>query len=144
MNPPPHSALRGTLLHVLLLVVTLLVPASARAIQLRWNTGSTDLTVSENTRAVLLVQADSAEVTLPNSWRLQWTADSLDIQFSAFDPNSACLVDTAKVDSIAPPSTPADSAANQITAWLCSSGNSNAASAYFLVDLPAGGQRWQH
>ena len=139
MNPPPHSALRGTLLHVLLLVVTLLVPASARAIQLRWNTGSTDLTVSENTRAVLLVQADSAEVTLPNSWRLQWTADSLDIQFSAFDPNSACLVDTAKVDSIAPPSTPADSAANQITAWLCSSGNSNAASAYFLVDLPAGG-----
>ena len=139
MNTPPRAALRDTLLFILLLVVTLLVPDSARAIQLRWSTGSADLTVAENTRAVLLVQADSGEVALPNSWQLQWTSDSLDIQFAAFDPNSACLVDTAKVDSIAPPSTPADSAANQITAWFCSSGSANAASAYFLVDLPAGG-----
>lgn len=37
------------------------------------------------------------------------------------------------------PQTPADSAANQITAYFCSSGSNNAALAYFLVDLPAGG-----
>lgn len=121
-----------------LLAVVLFVPQTSFALQLRWSTGSTDLTVSQNTQAVLVVQADSSEVTLPNWWRLQWTADSLGVQFSSFE--QACLGDTAKVDSIAPPSTPADSAANQITAWFCSSGSSNAATAYFLADLPAGGR----
>ncbi len=139
MNPPLRSALRGTLLFVILLIATLLVPDSARAIQLRWSTGATDLSVPANTQAVLVVQADSSEGTLPNTWRLLWTTDSLVVQFSAFDPNSACLVDTAKVDSITPPQSPADSAANQVTAWFCSSGSTNAASACFLADLPGGG-----
>jgi hypothetical protein len=121
-----------------LLFAMLLTPQVAHAIQLFWAGGSTDLTVSQNTQAVLVVQADSGEVTLPNMWRLQWTADSLGVQFSAFDPNQACLVDTAKVDSIVPPQTPADSAANQIKAYFCSSGSSNAATAYFLADLVAG------
>jgi hypothetical protein len=123
----------------LLLLTCLLLPQVAHAIQLHWAGGATDITVSSNTQAVLVVQADSAEATLPNTWRLQWTADSLQVQFSAFDPNSACLVDTAKVDSIIPPSTPADSAANQVTALFCSSGSQNAATAYFLADLPADG-----
>src|SRR5437764_12502013 len=100
-----------------LLLTLLLVPAVAQAIQLRWCGGTTDITVSQNMHALLVVQADSAEVTLPNTWRLQWTADLLGVQFFAFDPSQACLVDTAKVDSIAPPSTPADSAANQFTAY---------------------------
>lgn len=119
------------------LTALLLFPHVAEAIQLRWAGGSTDLTVSQTTQAVLVVQADSAETTLPNSWRLQWMADSLGVQFSTFD--QACLVDTAKVDSIAPPSSPADSAANQITAYFCSAGLGNAAMAYYLADLPAGG-----
>jgi hypothetical protein len=117
----------------------LLVPQTSSAIQLHWGGGAADLTVSQNTQAVLVVQADSAEVTLPNSWRLQWAADSLGVQFSAFDENYACLVDTAKVDSIVPPQTPADSSANQITAYFCSSGSNSASNAYFLADLPAGG-----
>ncbi len=129
---------RATIVLVSLLAFAPLVPAPARAIQLRWSTGATDLTVSQDTQAVLVVQADSAEVTLPNTWRLQWTADSLGVQFSAFDPNFACLVDTAKVDSIVPPQTPADSAANQITAYFCSAGSNNATTAYFLADLDAG------
>jgi hypothetical protein len=70
---------------------------------------------------------------------LRWSADSLRVHFSPFDPNSACLVDTAKVDSIAAPLTPADSAANVITAQFCSSGSNNAGAAYFLVDLPGTG-----
>ncbi len=115
------------------------MPRLAIAIQLHWAGGATNLTVSSNTQAVLVVQADSAEVALPNTWRLQWTADSLRVQFSAFDPNQACLVDTAKVDSIAPPSTPADSAANQVTAYFCSDGRSNAGTARFLADLPGAG-----
>jgi hypothetical protein len=119
-------------------VLLLLISQPSSAIQLKWSTGATDLTVSQNTQAMLIVQADSVEGALPNSWRLQWTADSLGVQFSPFE--QACLVDTAKVDSIAPPSTPADSAANQITAFFCSSGSSNAATAYFLADLPAGGR----
>jgi hypothetical protein len=139
MSSPLGHVLRGTLLCAPLFIAALLLPESARAIQLRWNTGTTDLTVDQNTQAVLAVQADSAEVTLPSSWRFLWTADSLGVQFSAFDLNTACLVDTAKVDSITPPQTPADSAANQITAYFCSSGNNKAVSAHFLADLPAGG-----
>lgn len=139
MFPPTRCAVRATLLFVILLVVECVVPDPARGIQLRWSTGATDLTVSQQTQAVLVIQADSAEVALPSSWRLQWTADSLGLQFSAFDPSSACLADTAKADSIAPPSTPADSAANMITAWYCSSGGTNASIAYFLADLPGGG-----
>jgi hypothetical protein len=121
-----------------LLFAMFLVPQVAHAIHLHWAGGATDLTVSQNTQAILVVQADSAETALPNSWRLQWVADTSLVQFVAFDPNSACLVDTAKVDSITPPSTPADSAANEITAYFCSSGNGNAASAYFLTELVAG------
>lgn len=134
-RPARLSRARVALAFLLPLLIFFAHPA--RAIQLRWSNGATDLTVSENTQAVLVVQADSAEATLPNSWRLKWTADSLGVQYSPFE--QACLVDTAKVDSIAPPSTPADSAANQITAYFCSSGSSNAATAYFLADLSSGG-----
>ncbi len=139
MNRRLRSFVRATIVLVSLLAFAPFVPAPARAIQLRWSTGATDLTVSQNTQAVLVVQADSAEATLPNTWRLLWTTDSLAIQFSAFDPSSACLVDTAKVDSIVPPQTPADSAANQIMAYFCSAGSNNATTAYFLADLPGGG-----
>lgn len=139
MFPPTRCTARATLIFVVLLVVECLVPESARGIQLRWSTGSTDLTASQDTQAVLVIQADSAEVTLPNSWRLQWTADSLGLRFTAFDPSSACLADTAKADSIAPPSTPADSTANLITAWYCSSGSTNASVAFFLANVPGGG-----
>jgi hypothetical protein len=122
----------------LMLFAMLLTPQAANAIQLHWAGGATDLIVSSNAQAVLVVQADSAEATLPNSWRLQWTADSLGAQFSAVGA-LACLADTAKVDSIALPATPADSAANQVTAYFCSAGSSNAATAYFLADLAANG-----
>jgi hypothetical protein len=137
MNQPLRRALRGTLLLASLLT-TCLVPDLARAIQLRWSSGTTDLSVLQNTQAVLILQADSAEV-LPNSWTFQWTADSLGLSFSAFEATSACLVDTAKVDSLALPSTLADSAANLVTAYFCSYGSSNAASAEFTANLPAGG-----
>ena len=46
-----------------------LFAAQAHAIQLHWAGGATDVTVSSNTQALLVVQADSAEVTLPNTWR---------------------------------------------------------------------------
>lgn len=134
----PRFVALASSLAVLFCLVVFVCTAPARAIQLRWSTGTTDLTVNQNTQAVLIVQADSAEVTLPNSWHLQWTADSLGIQLSPFE--QACLVDTAKVDSIAQPSTPADSAANQVTAYFCSSGSDNAATATWLIDLPAGGR----
>src|SRR5690349_3984813 len=120
-------------LPLLLLIAT--VPA--KAMQLHWSSGSTNLVAVADTQAVLIVQADSAEAALPNSWHLQWTADTLGVRFSPFSSSQACLVDTAKVDSIAMPSTPADSAANEITAYFCSSGSNNASTAYFLVDLSA-------
>jgi hypothetical protein len=140
LNPPLRSALRSTLLLVLVPAIALLVPASAMAIQLRWSTGATDLTVTEDARAVLLVQANSAEARLPPTWRLLWTADSSGIQFAALDSATACLTDTARVFEVDPPSTPADSAANEITTRLCSAGSEMASSAYFLVDIIGGSQ----
>ena len=140
MNTPLRSALRDTLLLILLLVATLLVPNSARAIQLRWSSGNTDLTVDQNTCAVLLVQADSAEVALPPTWCLLWTADSSGIQFAALDSASACLTDTARVFEVDPPATPADSATNQITTHFCSAGSAMASTAYFLVNIIGGSQ----
>jgi len=127
-------------LSCILIAVLFLAPRSSSAIQLHWISGATNLTFSAAIRCTLVVQADSAEVILPSSWRLQWTADSSGIQFSAVDPTQACLEDTAKVDSIMPPSTPADSAANQTTATFCSAGGPMASVAYFLVDLVGGSQ----
>lgn len=121
----------------LVLLGSALFPQIAHALQLRWAGDSTDVTVSQSGQYVLVIRADSAEVALPNSWRLQWTADSLGLQFSPFE--QACIVDTAKADSIIPPMTAADSTANMSTAYFCSSGSDNATTAHFLIDLPGGG-----
>lgn len=138
MIPRPRCIARASSLVVLFFIAYFFSTAPARAIQLRWSTGTTDLTVNQNTQAVLVVQADSAEVTLPNSWRLQWTADSSGFGFTPFEPYQACLADTAKVDSILAPQTPADSAANAITAYFCSAGSGSATVAYWLVEVVGG------
>lgn len=98
------------------------VPLNAQAIQLHWGDGSTGIVVSQDSRVLLVVRADSAEQVLPATWKLIWTADSSGVRFTAVDSLVACDVDTAKVSSIDPPSTPADSAANEVTAHLCSAG----------------------
>ena len=119
-------------------VLMLLVPQVSFALQLRWSSGSPDLTVSQDSLAVLIVEADSSEVTLPGSWRLQWTADSSGIHFVTPDSLLACLADTAKVSAIDAPLTPADSVANQITAHFCSDGAATASIAYWVLDLISG------
>lgn len=122
----------------LLLLAMVLVPGVAQAVQLHWSSGGNNLALSQNTRALLIVRADSSEVTLPRSWRLQWTADSSGIWFVAPDSLTACLLDTAKVSAIDPPLTLADSAANQITAHFCSAGSPSASTAYYVLDLIGG------
>lgn len=129
---------RATLFAALMLLAATVNPGPSAAIQLRWSSGSTDLSVLANSRVTLIVQADSTESILPNSWRLQWTADSSGIAFVAPESTYACLVDTAKVESIDPPLTPADSAANLITAHFCSYGQNSASSAIWTLDLVGG------
>lgn len=116
------------------------LPNTSGAIQLHWSSGTTNLSFSQDTRATLIVQADSAEATLPGQWRLLWTADSSGIQFVAPESLIACQTDTAKVSAIDPPNTPADSAANQITAHFCSDGEASATIAHWTVDLIGGSQ----
>ncbi len=140
MIPRPRSIVRAALVVISLLSLLTFAAHPARAIQLRWSTGATDLTVTENTRAELLVQADSAEVTLPPTWRLIWTANSSCLQFAALDSALACQTDTAQVFEVDLPSTPADSAANLVTTHLCSAGSEMASSAYSLVDIVGGSQ----
>jgi hypothetical protein len=138
MSGPQRYALRVTSLAVCLSLFAALAPHSSRAIQLRWSSGATDTSFIANQRCMLIVQADSAEVSLPGSWRLIWTADSSRIQIAAVDSLVACQTDTAEVSGIDPPSTPADSAAGQVTAHLCSAGEPMASTAYFLLELVGG------
>ncbi len=60
-----------------------IVPAAAQAIQLHWSSGAVNLTFTEATRCTLVVQADSAEVTLPAEWQLLWVADSTQVEVVA-------------------------------------------------------------
>lgn len=119
-----------------LLVLMLCVPQTSSALQLRWISGGSDLTFTSATRCTLVVQADSAEVTLPGQWRLLWLADSSGVNFVAVDSLAACQADTARVSTIDPPSTPADSAAHQITARFCSGGSAVGTIAYYVLDQP--------
>jgi hypothetical protein len=117
----------------------MLVPGTSSAIQLHWSSGADTLTFIEAVRCTLLVQADPAEGRLPAEWRLLWVADTSAIQFIALDPAVACAEDAAQVSAIDLPVTPADSAANLITAHFCSAESNLASVAQQVLDLPAGG-----
>lgn len=120
------------------LLLMLLVPGTSSALQLRWSTGATNLSFTAATRCTLVVQADPAESCLPSEWRLLWLADSSGINFVPMGPSAACAVTTAQVSTIEPPATPADSAANLITAHFCSSGQDRATDARSVLDQPGG------
>lgn len=138
MFTPTLRSSRATLFAALMLLAATVNSRPSRAIQLRWSSGSTDLCVPANSRVTLIVHADSTESILPNSWRLQWTADSSGITFAAPESTYACLADTAKVESLDPPLTPADSAANLITAHFCSYGQAAASVAFWTLELVGG------
>jgi len=120
-----------------LVLVFLLVPRPLSAIQLCWSRGGSDLTFASAIRCTLVVRADSAEATLPSEWRLLWVADSSGANLNVVTDDSlaTCQTDTAKVYSIDRPSTPADSAANQLTAHFCSAGSATASAAWYVLDL---------
>jgi hypothetical protein len=120
----------------LMALALLLAPEMSHAIQVHWWSGATNLDFTAATRCTLVVQADSAETVLPPEWRLLWVADTSTVQFTALDSVLACQADTAQVSQIDGPSTPADSAANLITAHFCSGGEVAASAASYLVDLP--------
>src|SRR5262245_60462942 len=58
----------------MLAIAALVLPCSARAIQLHWSSGTTDLTFSVATRCTLVVESDAGEGGLPAEWRLLWAA----------------------------------------------------------------------
>ena len=118
----------------------LLVPGVAHALQLHWSSGADTLTFTEATRAILVLRADSAEVTLPPEWRLLWVADSTEVEVVALDSLEVCAGDTAQVYGVDGPSTPEDSTTHRVTAHFCSGGSSAAEQATFLLDLPAWGR----
>lgn len=140
-NSPRCMGRSRARLFPLLAFASILVPlltGVAHAIQLKWSSGAKDLSFVSDTLSRLVVEADSAEVTLPGHWRLLWTADSSGVKIVSVDSLLACQTDTAKVSTIDPPSTAADSAANQVTAHFCSAGSDSASIAYFLLDLVGG------
>jgi hypothetical protein len=117
-----------------------LIPGVSQAIQLHWGTGADTLTFAEATRAILVVGADSAEVTLPPEWRLLWVGDSTEVEVVALDSLAVCAGDTAQVYGVDGPSTPEDSTAHRVTAHFCSGGSGAAEQATYVLDLPAWGR----
>lgn len=122
----------------LLLLAMLVLPRAADALQLKWANGADTLSFSAATRCVLVLTPDSTEQALPQEWRIAWLADSSGITFVPDDSLESCYLDTAKVSSIDLPNTPADSAAHQITAHLCSETGPAATRATFVLDQPGG------
>ncbi len=114
------------------------LPSTSPALQLHWVSGATNVDFSEAVQCTLLVAADSAQTTLPSEWRLLWVADTSAVQFTPLDSLLACQADTAEISSIDGPATSADSAANLITAHLCSAGMTGASTASYLIDVPGG------
>jgi hypothetical protein len=123
------------------LLMLLLAPRLASAIQLHWNDGSAALTFTEAIRCTLVVQADSIEQHLPSEWRLLWVADSTtDINPVPLTEESACAEVVAQISAVDEPATSADSAAHLRTAHFCSDENEPLATvARYVIDLPAGG-----
>ena len=124
----------------LVVLAFLLIPGIAQAIQLHWSSGADTLTFTEATRAILVLRADSAEVTLPPEWQLQWVGDSTEVQVVALDSLEVCEGDTAQVYGVDGPATPEDSTAHRVTAHFCSGGSAEAEQATFVLDLPAWGR----
>jgi len=120
--------------------VLLLAPGVSHAVQLHWSSGADTLTFTEATRAILVLRADSAEVTLPPEWRLLWVGDSTEVQVAALDSLEVCEADTAQVYDVDGPSTLEDSTAHRVTAHFCSGGSGAAEQATFVLDLPAWGR----
>ena len=124
----------------LLVLALLLIPGVAHALQLHWNSGADTLTFTEATRAILVLRADSAEVTLPPEWRLLWVGDSTEVEVVALDSLEVCEGDTAQVYGVCGSSTPEDSTAHRVTAHFCSGGNNASDQATYQLDLPAWGR----
>jgi hypothetical protein len=117
----------------------MLLPTASHAIKLHWTTGADTMTFTSALRCTLLVQADDSEGRLPPEWRLLWVADAASVEFVPMDSVAACLLDLAQVSRIDGPTTPADSAANLTTAYLCSEEGSPATTAWQALDIPTGG-----
>jgi len=124
----------------LVALLLLLIPGVSQAIQLHWSSGADTLTFAGATRCMLVVQADSAEVTLPPEWRLLWVGDSTEVTVVALDSLQICAGDTAQAYHVDGPATPDDSTAHRVTAQFCSGGSSTAERATYVLDLPAWGR----
>jgi hypothetical protein len=118
------------------LLLMLLVPTTSSALQLRWSTGSIDLSFTAATRCTLVLQADSTKGRLPREWRLVWVADSCEIQFLP----QPCEENVAQITSLTTPANIAALSENRIDAQFCSSAGQPASTAWFVFDLPAGGR----
>jgi hypothetical protein len=123
-------------IHWYSLLMLMLVAGPSSAIQLRWSTGTTDLTFTSATRCTLIVQADATQQQLPGNWGLLWVTDGCDIRPLALDARAACEADIAQVAGVEAPTLPADMAGNVTTAHFCSAGGVGPAAQY-VFDLPA-------
>jgi hypothetical protein len=116
----------------------LLLPTSSTALQLHWSSGADTLSFISASRCTLVLQAESLEGRLPGEWRLLWLADSAGINLVAEELPAACESGTARISSLAPPESAADSAAHYVTASFCSEGTEATTIARWLLDQPGG------
>src|SRR5262249_1562152 len=89
-TPRRRKAMRlSSRIGVALIFMLSLSPASARAIQLRWQSGAHDICFEAATRCTLVVQADNIETSLPKDLTPVWVADpSAAVQVASEGPDS--------------------------------------------------------
>jgi hypothetical protein len=119
------------------LLLALLVPQTASAIQLGWGSCGR-VAFKAATRCTLVVQSDAAEGRLPATWWLLWAADSCELRPVALAPGGDCSPDVAEIARLDDPATAADSSARQLTAHFCSAAGVPATRAQYVLDLPVG------
>lgn len=121
---------------VLLLFFLAAMPHATQAIQLRWSTGTTNISVSTARRCTLMVSTGASE-PLPSQWELQWVARTADSRSLRISAENTTVADTARVLSYTSPGSLVEKLANQAGANLDYSGSTTPHVARYLVDVPS-------
>jgi hypothetical protein len=122
----------------LLILGALFMPLSANALQLRWSTGTTELTFESARLCTLVVEAGDTLGHMPYEWRVLWATEGCPLRPVTTSPQFAAEDSTARVCGVQWPSSIADVAANQATAHFCSDGSAPASTAILVFDIPGG------
>jgi hypothetical protein len=119
------------------LILMLLVPVAASALQIRWSSGTSDLRLETATRCTLLVASGDGS-PLPAEWRLVWATESNALPPLLVQTEPLGGTDTARVCTVDLATSSLQALAHDLTVTFCSAGTTTGAFARYAFDIPAG------